>query len=47
LQVQNEKLWTITPGNGGNAGDPDELYFTAGIGDQQRGLFGSIAPATA
>jgi uncharacterized protein (TIGR03118 family) len=44
--LQNDKLWTLTPGNGGNAGDPNNLYFTAGIGDEQHGLFGSIAPAS-
>jgi len=30
-------------GNGGNGGDPDTVYFTAGISDEQHGLFGSIA----
>jgi len=44
--LQNDKLWTITPGNGGTAGDAGKLYFTAGIGDEQHGLFGSIAPST-
>ena len=43
--LQNDKLWTITPGNGGTGGDADTLYFTAGIGDEKHGLFGSIAPA--
>jgi uncharacterized protein (TIGR03118 family) len=31
-------------GNGGNGGEPDTLYFSAGIGDGQHGLFGSLAP---
>jgi hypothetical protein len=44
--LQNDKLWTITPGNGGMGGSPNKLYFTAGIGDEQHGLFGSIAPTT-
>jgi uncharacterized protein (TIGR03118 family) len=44
--LQNDKLWTITPGNGGNGGSANRLYFTAGIGDEQHGLFGSIAPTT-
>jgi hypothetical protein len=26
-------------------GDPNKVYFTAGIGDEQHGLFGSLAPA--
>lgn len=43
-------LWSLTFGNGANAGRPDELFFTAGIGDEQHGLFGKLAavplPAT-
>jgi uncharacterized protein (TIGR03118 family) len=34
-------------GNGGNGGDPNTLYFTAGPNDGQNGLFGSLAPAAA
>jgi len=41
----NTDLWAITPGNGGNAGDPNQLYFTAGLTDEKHGLLGSIAPA--
>jgi uncharacterized protein (TIGR03118 family) len=37
-------LWTITPGNGAGAGDPNNLYFTAGINGEQDGLFGSLSP---
>jgi len=37
-------LWDITPGNGGTAGDPNKLYFSAGINDEQDGLFGSLSP---
>ena len=41
-------LWALTFGNGGNAGDRDKLYFTAGIpgGGQleDHGLFGEIRP---
>ena len=35
-------------GNGGSGGDPNTLYFTAGINDEADGLFGSItvAPVT-
>jgi uncharacterized protein (TIGR03118 family) len=39
-------LWAIELGNGGSAGDPFYLYFTAGIinNGAQAGLLGSIAP---
>ncbi len=35
-------LWALYFGNGGNGGDRDTLYFTAGPGGQRRGLLGSI-----
>ena len=38
-------LWTIKFGNGGNGGDRNTLYFTAGPNDEADGLFGSLAPA--
>lgn len=43
-------LWGLTFGNGGNGGDPNLLYFAAGIpgpgGElEDHGLFGSLAPA--
>ena len=37
-------LWAITPGNGGNGGSPDTLYFTAGGHMEKQGLFGSLTP---
>jgi uncharacterized protein (TIGR03118 family) len=37
-----EGLWGLTFGNGGNAGRPGTLYFTAGPDDENHGLFGSI-----
>ncbi len=40
--IQNSGLWTVTFGNGANGGDPDTLYFTAGIDGETHGLFGSI-----
>ena len=40
-------LWGLDFGNGIGSGSPDTLFFTAGIGDEGHGLFGSIAPATA
>src|SRR5262249_9663286 len=30
--------------NGGNGGDADKVYFTAGIFDESHGLFGSLTP---
>ena len=33
-------------GNGGNGGDPNVLYFTAGPGGEMHGLFGSLAPVS-
>lgn len=37
-------LWAIRVGNGGNGGLANTLYFTAGVNDEQDGLFGSISP---
>jgi uncharacterized protein (TIGR03118 family) len=39
-------LWGLDFGNGIGSGSPNTLFFTAGIGDEGHGLFGSIAPAT-
>jgi uncharacterized protein (TIGR03118 family) len=38
-------LWGLAFGNGGAAGVPDALYFTAGLNHEADGLFGSIVPA--
>lgn len=35
-------LWGLTFGNGGSGGDPNTLYFAAGINGQADGLFGAI-----
>jgi uncharacterized protein (TIGR03118 family) len=47
--IVNDGLWGLIFGNGGNGGDPNKLYFTAGIpGDgevEDHGLFGVIATA--
>jgi uncharacterized protein (TIGR03118 family) len=37
-------LWTIIFGNGGMAGMPNELFFSAGPDDEQHGLFGKLKP---
>jgi len=39
-----EGLWALRFGNGGTAGATNVLYFTAGIDDEQHGLFGTITP---
>lgn len=35
-------LWAILFGNGGNGGDRNALYFTAGPEDETHGVFGSV-----
>jgi uncharacterized protein (TIGR03118 family) len=40
-------LWGIAFGNGVNSSDPNTLYFAAGIGGEQHGLFGSLRAETA
>jgi uncharacterized protein (TIGR03118 family) len=37
-------LWALIFGNGKSGGDPNTLYFSAGIQGQAHGLLGSIAP---
>lgn len=37
-------LWALSFGNGGTAGPTNTLFFTAGIDEEQHGLFGSITP---
>lgn len=43
-KILNQALWTLTFGNGGNGGDVNTLYFTAGIQQETHGLLGAIAP---
>jgi uncharacterized protein (TIGR03118 family) len=38
----NLGLWGLTFGNGGNGGDPNALYFTAGGANEDTGVFGRI-----
>lgn len=49
--IVNQGLWGIKFGNGGNGGDPNALYFTAGIPGpgaiEEHGLFGRLAVAGA
>lgn len=40
--IANPGLWGLTFGDGGMGGNPNTLYFAAGIEDEREGLFGSI-----
>jgi hypothetical protein len=40
--IQNDGLWGLRFGNGGNGGDVNTLFFSAGINDEQDGLFGTL-----
>jgi len=37
-------LWGLSFGNGASSGPATTLYFSAGVEDEQHGLFGSITP---
>lgn len=41
-----DRLWSLVFGNGTNGGDPNTLYFTAGIFSEAHGLFGSLKPVS-
>jgi uncharacterized protein (TIGR03118 family) len=38
-------LWALAAGNGGNGGNTQSIYFSAGPNDESNGLFGVINPA--
>jgi len=40
--VSIDGLWALGFGNGGRAGTPDTLFFTAGPDDESHGLFGKL-----
>ncbi len=42
-----DELWDLKFGNGGSGGDVNTLYFAAGIGEEEHGLFGKLNPTTA
>jgi len=44
--IVNDRLWEIVFGQNGT-GDPNTLYFSAGVNDEKGGLFGSISAAGA
>jgi uncharacterized protein (TIGR03118 family) len=37
-------LWALTFGNGHVGGDSDTLFFAAGVGDDEHGVFGAVQP---
>jgi uncharacterized protein (TIGR03118 family) len=41
-KILNQALWSLHFGNGASGGDPNTLYFTAGINGEKDGLFGSL-----
>jgi uncharacterized protein (TIGR03118 family) len=43
LPVEIDGLWGLIPGNGGGAGNPQSIYFSAGPDDEEHGLFGVLA----
>ncbi|MEN3368196.1 MAG: hypothetical protein V7609_339 [Verrucomicrobiota bacterium] len=45
--IEIDELWALAFGNGGAGGDVNTLYFTAGIGEEDHGLLGSLKPTTA
>jgi uncharacterized protein (TIGR03118 family) len=45
--IQIDGLWALKVGNGGNGGDANTVYFTAGLFGETHGLFGSLAPVAA
>jgi uncharacterized protein (TIGR03118 family) len=42
-----EDLHALTFGNGGQGGSTNTLYFTAGLGQEEHGILGSVVPTTA
>jgi uncharacterized protein (TIGR03118 family) len=45
--IQIDGLWALKVGNGKAGGLSDTVYFTAGIGHEQHGLFGSLTSVAA
>jgi uncharacterized protein (TIGR03118 family) len=44
--IVNASLWDMVFGGGGASGDPNTMYITAGLANEQHGLFASIVPNT-
>jgi hypothetical protein len=45
--IEIDELWALQFGNGGSGGDVNTLYFSAGIAEEEHGLFGKLNPTTA
>jgi uncharacterized protein (TIGR03118 family) len=43
--IKIDGLWGLQLGNGGNGGDVNAIYFSAGTGAEKHGLFGSLQAA--
>jgi uncharacterized protein (TIGR03118 family) len=46
MPIEIDGLWALDFGNGGNGGQTNELFFTAGPANGAHGLFGKIVSAT-
>ncbi|MEZ0170350.1 TIGR03118 family protein [Microvirga sp. TS319] len=46
-QVVIGDLWALVPGNAGPNSDPHSIYFTAGVENEEHGLFGTLTADTA
>jgi len=44
--ITNVSLWDMVFGGGGPSGDPNTMYITAGLTNEQHGLFAAITPNT-
>jgi len=44
--ITNASLWDMVFGGGGTSGDPNTLYITAGLSNEQHGLFAAVTPNT-
>jgi uncharacterized protein (TIGR03118 family) len=42
--IHIDHLWALKMGNGGAGGNANTVYFTAGLDNEQHGLFGSLTP---
>jgi uncharacterized protein (TIGR03118 family) len=45
--ITNASLWDMVFGGGGASGDPNTLYITAGLANEQHGLFATISSQAA
>ncbi len=43
LPIVEGDLWGLINGNGGSGGNPNDVYFSAGIADEAHGLFGVLS----